>query len=159
MDDDLIEVYRQHKSAQDKLTYFLLAVTASAIAFAVQKSEGINISTSMIPLGLSGISWALSFFYGIRKLMWTIAVLYANMGLLQLKNGIHPNQPNHPDEVKAAIQGIRNAANQNIDGAERSSKRQSGLFIFGTVCFIVWIVLKMIISTYGSIQVHGIIIK
>ena len=36
--DGIRELWLQHRAGQDKYTYFLLAVTASAIVFAVQKT-------------------------------------------------------------------------------------------------------------------------
>jgi len=158
-DDKLLEVYKQHLSAQDKLGYFLLAVTASAIAFAVQKSEGVRISSSAIPLAAAGISWAFSFYFGIRRIRWTIVTLYANIALLQFQTGVHPQQPSGAIELQAAIQGIREAAKTNMDGAESSGKKQDWLFICGTALFIVWISLRMYISTFGSLQFMGVCIK
>ena len=64
-DEALLEMIRQHRTGQDKYSYFLLAVTASAVAFAVQKTDGLGITYSLIPLGAAVLLWGLSFYFGL----------------------------------------------------------------------------------------------
>ena len=88
VDNDLIEIHRQHRTGQEKYTYFLLAVTASAIAFAVQKTSGLKLTWSMVPLGLAVVLWGLSFYFGCKNLLWVQTAIYANYSLLQLQKGV-----------------------------------------------------------------------
>lgn len=67
-DESLIEIHRQHRTGQDKYTYFLLAVTASAVAFAVQKTDGLKITYSLILLGATVLLWGGSFYCGVKNL-------------------------------------------------------------------------------------------
>jgi hypothetical protein len=68
--DELLEIHRQHRTGQDKYTYFLLAVTASAVAFAIQKTDDVIITYSLLPLGVAIIFWGFSFYFGVKSLLW-----------------------------------------------------------------------------------------
>jgi len=63
-----IEIYKQHREAQNKYAYFLLAVAASAIALSLKRTTNLKITYSMIPLALAVLSWGFSFFCGCRRL-------------------------------------------------------------------------------------------
>ena len=91
-DQGILELHKQHREGQSKYTYFLLAVAASAVAFAVQKTTGMKLSWSMTPLGLAAISWGFSFYCGCKNVLWVQAAIFANYSLLQLKGGIHPKR-------------------------------------------------------------------
>ena len=61
-DDPYTDLYLLHRQAQDKYTYFLLAAAASCLAFAVQKSDALQLAWSMAPLGVSALVLLGSFF-------------------------------------------------------------------------------------------------
>jgi len=145
---DLIEIHKQHRAGQDKYTYFLLAVTASAIAFSVQKTTNLILSWSMLPLALAVLLWGTSFFFGCKNLHWVQASIYANYSLLQLQKGVHRNQPNHPQLVEAAIKGVDSAIETNVDNADFYAKWQFRLLIIGAVLFLIWHVIEMAIRTW-----------
>ncbi len=144
----ILELYKQHREGQSKYIYFLLAAAASAVAFAVQKTSGAKLSWSMIPLGLATLSWGLSFYCGCKNLLWVQTAIFANYSLLQLKSGIHPEQPPHPQLLAAAEEGVRSAVKTNIEGAEFHAKWQFRLFILGGILFIAWHILDMVLRTY-----------
>ena len=118
----LLELHKRHDDAHNKYTYFLLAVTASAVAFAVQKTSGLALSYSMIPLGLAVISWGISFYCGTKNLVTVHTALGANYGLVQLQKGVHPEQPQDPQILEAAISGVTRAITASIN--ERLQKSQ-----------------------------------
>ena len=103
-DDGLIEIHRQHRSGQDKYTYFLLAITASVVAFSVQKTSGLKLVWPMLPLGFAVLFWGISFYFGCKSLIWVQTSIYANYSLLQLHKGVHPEQPDHPSNVSRGNQ-------------------------------------------------------
>jgi hypothetical protein len=146
----ILELHKQHREGQSKYTYFLLAVAASAVAFAVQKTSGTKLAWPMTPLGLAALSWGLSFYCGCKNLLWVQTAIYANYSLLQLKNGIHPEQPPHPHLLQAAEEGVRLAIKTNIEGAEFHGKWQFRLLILGGVLFLAWHVLDMVLRTYAT---------
>ena len=65
-DNELMEMHKQHRTGQDKYIYFLLAVAASGIAFSVEKTTGLKLNWSMLPLGAAVILWAISFYFGVK---------------------------------------------------------------------------------------------
>ena len=146
--DELLQLHRQHQTSQDKYTYFLLAITASAIAFAIQKSDTLSITYSLIPLGLAVLLWGFSFYFGIKNLLGVQSAIYANFNLLQLKKGIHTDQPDHPQMLEAALRGVESAIKINIENAQFYGVRQFRLIISGGVFFLVWHILEMILRTY-----------
>ena len=145
--NELLELHKRHDDAQAKYTYFLLAVTASAVAFAVQKTDGLSISCSMIPLGLAVLSWGLIFFFGTKNLIWVHTALGANYGLIQLQKGVHPDQPEHPEHLELAIKGITNALNFNINKANFYAIWQYRLLILGAALFLIWHITEMVLRT------------
>jgi hypothetical protein len=147
MSENRIEVYRQFRASQDKYCYFLLAAAAAAIAFAVQRTEGMGLNLPMIPLGIAVLAWSLSFFAGCRHLAWHGAALYANMGLLSLQAGDHPNDPGHPELRQAAADGIRDAVEGHSSKAVSWARTQFSSLIFGAICFLCWHVLLMAART------------
>ena len=59
-DDKLVELYRQHRTFQDKYTYFILAAAASGIALVVNNTQDEVISLTMIPLAAAVTCWGFS---------------------------------------------------------------------------------------------------
>ena len=112
----LIELYKQHRVGQDKYAYFLLAVAASAVGFAVQKTTGVGVQWSQLPLAVATGLWVMSFFFGCKHLLWSQAALTANIDLI--KNMLS----------KAMFYG----------------KWQFLLLVIGAVFFLVWHVLEMV---------------
>ena len=56
-DPELLELHKEHRAGQDKYAYFLLGVVASAIAFTVNKTTGLKVTCTDIPLALSVLCW------------------------------------------------------------------------------------------------------
>ena len=129
--DLMTHLSKQLSEAQSKYTYFLLAVSASAIALVVQRTTGQSLNWNMIPLGLAVACWAGSFFAGCRNRAYFSSSLYANAALLQIQDGTHPNVSFHPDPVKTASQVVREAAEHNSSMANSGT---SAVSPFGLGC-------------------------
>ncbi len=141
---ELFELHKAHDEGQAKHTYFLLAGAASGIGFAVTRTDGLTLSWWLLPVGLSAVSWGLSFFAGCRAVQWTQACTYANSNLLSLQKGLHPEQPEHPQAAAAAMRGVQKALSSNMAKLEFWSKLQFRLLITGGVLFVAWRLLEMI---------------
>lgn len=144
---EIFELYKQHQTNQDKYTYFLLATAAAAIAFAVQKTEGLLLSWWLLPVGLAIVSWGVSFFFGCKNIIWVQTAISANYDLLQLKRGVHPEQPPQPQLSDAAIQGVKSALTSNANNAQFYANWQFRTLILGAVLFIAWRVIEMARAT------------
>lgn len=142
-DNDALEIYKQHRAAYDKYSYVLLAIAASAVGFAVQKSEGHILSWSILPLGLSVVSFGLSFWCGVRTMERVVATLGATYNLILLQMGTHPDQPPEGDPLVGAKSGVKSAVTENTDQATSFSRWQYRLLILGSVLFLTWHILTM----------------
>lgn len=143
------ELWQQHRVGQDKYTYFLLAVSASAIAFAVQKTDGLKLTPDLYLAGEAVIIWGLSFYCGCKNLVWVQTALFANYSLVQLQNGVHPKQPDHPQLVAAAIEGVRSAVTTNINNAQSHAIWQFRFLILGALLFIGWHVWRICLNGHA----------
>lgn len=146
-EDGVRELWLQHRAGQDKYTYFLLAITASAIAFAVQKTTDAVLAWTLVPLGLAVLAWGGSFYCGCKNLIWVQTALMANYNLLQLESGVHPQQPDHPDLSEAAVRGTRTALSENVDRAQSYAISQFRLAISGASLFLLWHIMEIYVRS------------
>lgn len=147
-DEGLTYLHKQHSESQDKYTYFLLAVTASAVAFAVQKTEMALLTWSLIPMALALLLWAISFYCGCKNLIWVQTATMSNYNLLQLQAGIHPQQPLHPQLLEVATRVTSNCLTSNIEQAMFYGIWQFRLLIAGAVFFLTWHITGIVTRTY-----------
>lgn len=137
-----IEVYRQHRNAQEKYVYFLLAAVGAAIALAVNQTQEAQLVWSQLPLGCAVALWALSFFFGCRHLAYVESTLFANAALLKVEAGEHPQVGSHL-ELMAASEGIRKAIESNSNWASRFAHWQFYCLLLGAFGYLEWHVLEM----------------
>jgi hypothetical protein len=147
---EILEIFNLHHSNQKRYIYFLLAVNAAAIGFTVQKLENYYLSWWLLPVACAIITWGISFYFGCKTINWVQAALYANYNLLRLKNGTHPEQPNHPQLAQAAIEGVDNALNDNAKKTDFYGVWQFRTLILGAVLFIIWQILELIHKSIPS---------
>lgn len=147
MSETMLEVYRAHREAQIRYVYFLLAAAWAAIGFAVNQTTGKTLAWSQIPLAGAALSWGLSFVCGIRHLQYGSAIMYANMDLLRVQSGQHPEVGAHPERIAAASEGIRKAIEDNNNRSNRLAHLQFTSLILGAVLYIGWHVLEMYLRT------------
>jgi hypothetical protein len=145
--DDQLEIYRQHRAAQEKYIYFLLAAVGAAIALAISQTQGAKLAFSQAPLGLAVLLWGLSFICGCKHLAYVESTLYANGALLKVQAGEDPRTGQHPQLITAASEGIREAIQGNSHKAQFYARLQFTLFVLGAVCYIGWHVFEMWLRT------------
>ena len=138
-----IEVYKQHRAAQEKYVYFLLAAVGAAIALVVNQTQGAKLAYSQIPLAFAVTLWALSFFFGCKHLGYVKSTIYANSDLLKVQAGEHPRVGAHPQLMVAATEGIRKAIESNSKWASRFARWQFGSLVLGAICYLGWHVFEM----------------
>ena len=145
--NDLRQIHNQLRTMQDKYTYFLLAIAASAIALSVQITKDATMSTNLIPLGLAVLSWGGSFYIGCRYLQYTQAYLIANHAYLQVKQGAHPDVGNNQEYINAASQGIKEAMEKSAETIGKLGNRQFQLLVLGGILYILWHLIEMAART------------
>lgn len=143
MEENQKEVQRQFRQQQEKYVYYIIAISVSAIGFAIYKTSGQPLKLSQIPLGLSIISWGLSIFCGLRFIKYIISTLYANNAYFDVLAGRHPKLGNHPEKIAAGVEGIKKAIEMNSETASNYSKWQERFFYSGIIFFITWHVIEM----------------
>lgn len=143
MSDLKERVAEQLHEGQSQYTYFQLAAAASCIAFAIQRTESSALDCMQLPLGIAVICWGASFWSGCYNRAYVSTTLYANVALLMLEDGTHPEQPTTQEMTQAAAQGVRSAAEKNSTSANQWGKRQFRFLIAGAVFFLIWHILEM----------------
>ena len=141
--DTELELFRTHRSTQDRYCYFMLAAAGAAIAFAVTRSQDMALSYSQIPLAFAVVFWGLSFFAGSMNQRYVLSTLYANMGLLKIQNGRQPGIGTHAHMIDIASEGVRSAIETKSNRANRYFKWQFYCLILGAVSFVGWDVYEM----------------
>jgi hypothetical protein len=147
MSEQQNEVYRQHRNAQDKYTYFLLAVTGAAVALALRETENARLALSQIPLGGAVLCWGLSFFFGCRHLTWLASTLHTNFVLLKVQDGQHEMTGTNPERMEIAIEESRKAIEKQSARSSRYANLQFKLLIMGALLYIGWHVWEMWLRT------------
>ena len=142
-EDQLLEVYRQLRVAQDKYIYFLLAAAASAIALALNRTEHLPLTPTLVPWGVALLLWAMSFYFGCRHLGYVSSTLFANLELLRVQRGTHPEAGRNPQVIRAASEGIASAIEYNSSRASRLAWLQFYFLVAGALAYIVWHLLQM----------------
>jgi hypothetical protein len=138
-----IEVYRQHRNAQEKYVYFLLAAVGAAIALAVNQTQVAKLAWSQLPLAGAVALWAFSFYFGCKHLAYVESTLFANVTLLQVESGQHPQVGGHPQFMAAASEGIRDAIKSNSKWASRFARWQFNCLLLGAISYLGWHVFEM----------------
>lgn len=141
--DDQMEVYKQHRNAQEKYVYFLLAAAGAAIGFAVNQTKELSLGYSQLPLAVAVILWGFSFYFGCRHITYVECVLYSNAELLKVKAGNHPKTGTNPQLIEIAIEGISSAIAQNVEDGAWYGRWQFRCLIFGSAFYLAWHVYEM----------------
>jgi hypothetical protein len=147
MEENQKEIQRQFRQQQEKYVYYVLALSVSAIAFAIYKTSGLPLKWSQVPLALSVISWGISIFCGLRFIKYVISTLYANNTYFDILAGRHPDLGNDPEKISAGVKGITQAMESNGEKAQKYFSWQGRLFYFGIILFIIWHVLEMCVTS------------
>ena len=151
-DDNSLEIFRQHTVAQQRFVYFMLALSATSIAFVVQQTMGRSLAYSLIPLGIAVIAWALSLYFGLQNRRSTIEIHSANLDSLLLNTGKIPNtllkmkvpsNVTHSQVLVALKERIAEEMEKHSNQSAKYSKRQFKWYIFGVFAFFVWYILEM----------------
>ncbi|MBN1459235.1 MAG: hypothetical protein JXA57_06850 [Armatimonadetes bacterium] len=141
------EVYRALNESQNKYTYFLLAAAGAGIALAVRQTHGSGFEFAQIPLALGGVVWGVSFYFGCRRSALVSSALYANLDLLRVQSGLHPEVGSNPERMHAASEGIREALELKSGSANRLGRWQFQLLVLGALLYLVWHLVEMSLET------------
>ena len=137
------ELRQQFRQQQEKYIYYLIALSVTAIGFAVHKTSGVSMKWIQLPLGLSVLAWGLSIFTGLKFLGYSISALYTNNAYFEVIKGNDPMVGNHLQKKKIATDTLLEVMKKNSDTASKYAEWQNRLFYSGVVLFLVWHILEM----------------
>lgn len=121
-----------NKGLAEKYVYYLLAVDAACVAFAIDQSKSLTLVKTQIPLGFAICFWGASFIYGLNQLQKLER--YITLNIIKLKLAIkqaHLTVEQHQElySLDATIENYR--------------LKQNWLFAFGVFSFVIWSVIRM----------------
>lgn len=131
---DINTQYKEVNNLRNRYSFFLLAITASAIAFSTKQVDDRAFELQLVPLGITIILWLLSFYFGCKhieyghkldKCIFMLAVQQRN------------------NEVTIKEEAL-------ITGSElvdNSFKRQFKTLVLGAIFYIIWQIIEMYIRT------------
>lgn len=79
-----LALQKKFKTAQEKYIYFLLAVAASAIGYAITQAKVEPFNLNHAAFGLSVCLWSLSFMSGLKFIEFTTNSTYQNVIYLSI---------------------------------------------------------------------------
>ena len=143
-----LELNKQFKASQERYVYFLLAVAASAIGFAITQSKVEPLCWIHIPLGMSVLFWALSFISGLRFIEYATSFTFQNQNYLafkrELKSYSQIEAANLLNEFKKRLSKTNEKQLQKM---KFYGNTQSISLLFGALSYIVWHILRMWVIT------------
>lgn len=146
------EIFKLYNQSREKLTYYLIALSVTAIGFSIVQSSNMILSLWLIPLGLAILTWALSVYCGIMYLKYVLSNLSANYDYFEVIDGTHEDlQGNtHPDYINAAVSGLKSAMRSNSEIGKKYSIYQDKLFYCGIFFYLIWHVSNMYLNTLNG---------
>jgi hypothetical protein len=125
MNESELELFRQHRDAQLRYTYFLLAAAASGIALSIRFTEDATLQWRLLPIGAAVLCSALSFFHGCRYLQYGQSITYSNVELLKVERGDHPLVGNIAWKMAAASRAFQRPCRRTLPAQASTTTRSS----------------------------------
>lgn len=144
--------------ANSKYIYYLLAASAAAIGYALQKAENLQPTYSLTFFGLCIILWAMSFYFGCKSVEFDLSVNNALANGENFGNTIEQAQkvlgPEEFKKIAVAYQDTLISLNKLIEShTEKCAfylKLQLNCLIFGSLFFVLWRMMEIFKIDLGS---------
>ena len=143
LQSDTVKTFRDQ---QQKYAYYIIALCVAAIGFSVQKTYGLPLKWSQLPLALAILCWSTSILCGLKFLQYVISSLYAHHVYYDVIKGADPEVGKHPSLIEAASSGVMKAVQKNSRRAMRYATGQDVLFLLGVLSFLVWHIFEMYLA-------------
>lgn len=147
LDPHYLELYKIFDASEQKYTYYLLAIAASAIAFALYRTQDRGVQSGMIWLLIAVLLWGISFVCGCCRFHCQHYSMTLNLRYF-LKSAGRINETPFDDSDQLSIPII-------LERVKKLHKTESLLFRFqfyllvtGSLSFIVWHVVEMVYRTH-----------
>jgi hypothetical protein len=133
------ELRLQFRQQQEKFVYYIIALSVSAIAFSIYRTNGEHLKFTQIPLALAVLSWGISIYCGISFLKYSISILYNNNTYYEIKF----DQTENPELKNIKLEAMKEGILESVETSSRYFKWQGRLFYSGMILFIVWHITEM----------------
>lgn len=141
-------------AAKDKYVYYLLAITAGAIAFVAHETREVALHEAHWILGIAVLFWLVSFYVGCKNRFLDISYLSDSFWSAGLKLGIAAERHLLGNTITEDQQKALWTAEEFVDGVDEDKKTASAgartcfelqfrLFVLGAVAYIAWHVYEM----------------
>ena len=137
------ELRIEFRKQQQKYTYYLLALTVTAIGFLVINTADMVISYLQLPFGCSIIFWGLSISCGFNFIRADLKGLLLNKELLDVTNGRHKLSGTQPEMIKVGKEFIEKYFIKNYKRAGKNMQWQYRWFIIGGVSYLLGHIIMM----------------
>ena len=131
------------RNAKEKYTYFLLAASVSAIAFAVSQTKTLGLAWSQIPLAVAVLLGALSFFFGCKSAQYHQDLEQDSAWVIESNNGFK----NMPETKEKVIELLSSSYGKNLDRVSRFKALQFYSLVAGGTSFLLWHIVEMYLRT------------
>lgn len=139
-----LELSKQFKASQERYVYFLLAVSASAIGYAMTQSKVEPIEWIHLPLGLSVLFWAASFLAGLRFVEYSTSVTFQNQNYIAFKRELRSFPEEQAVELLLKFKSkVNNTVGRQVGRMKFYGSLQSLCLLFGALLYILWHILRM----------------
>ena len=140
MNESLKLLYDKLHDSQMKHTYYLLGVDVVAVGFVITSNPIIILKVENIFLFITMLLLSISFLLGCRYIEYVNSSLYSNSELIQIENGKPVKGLEIPEYRMAAIEGIRQALENNSNKANKLARWQSRTMLIGFFMYFVNII-------------------
>ena len=138
--DDYNQEYRNQLI---RYTYYLIALSVTAIGFVIVTTSEISLDISQILLAMGIISWGLSIHTGFKYLEKHMDALFYNINLLKTKEGVHELSGKNLGKIEYVSERFK----EEFDKIARSSvplhRWQYIWFIIGIIFYLTWHIIGM----------------
>lgn len=97
--DKIGEIEQQLHDFRTKFVYYILAVDAACIGFAVNYNKDIHLSYLVAPFILAVIFWLISFYYGIKEIQLMDLIILTNHKIFKSLQNDNINLDLYVDEL------------------------------------------------------------
>lgn len=133
------DLEKAHLASHERYVYFLLAAAGAAVAFAVQKTEGVALSWWLTPVAVATLCWGLSFFFGCKAVWWSQAILRSEINIERTRS----NDRLSEEQKRQSISNHWLALDPKLAQAALYASLQFWLLFTGGVLFCLWHVIEI----------------
>ena len=142
-----LEDIKAFRSKQQKLRYYIIALSVASIGFSISKTIGAPLRFSQLPLSFAVLSWAISIYLGLRHLARATGSLYTDIQYVSILRGKHRLTGKDPEKIKSFTDEIHKIQNEGSVKSKKIGNWSDNLFYLGIVLFLVWHILEMFLRT------------